>query len=266
MPLPPLAPSSASCSSHSCGSWHLGCEIFHEPALLGVLRVLAICSPIAGWSTTGLGLLTRDLRFGGTVGCHRDYAYLQLRRSRHWPRAGRRGCLESCRSVTYVGHHAGCVAIHTVRHPVRPRCAGHLIESVMSTRPLTLVHCLTTWVTAFALLSPGRSSSAAVVGQFNRAYYFAFQSIRIYLGEALANVLFSSLSAIQSDKARVRRVYLSVLCLGALALFPLCWHGEATPSWSESCWDRRGSWPEPSFRGSALAAAMRPFPFLPGTG
>ena len=39
------------------------CEIFHEPALSGVLRVLAISLPIGGWSMTGLGLLTRDLRF-----------------------------------------------------------------------------------------------------------------------------------------------------------------------------------------------------------
>ena len=110
-----------------------------------------------------------------------------------------------------------------VRHPVRPPLRWTPYRTVGGFgATLTVAHLLDYVGNNLCTFVVGRSASAAVVGQFNRAYYLAFQSIRIYLGEALANVLFSSLSAIQGDKPRVRRVYVSVLCLGALALFPPC--------------------------------------------
>jgi lipopolysaccharide exporter len=67
-----------------------------------------------------------------------------------------------------------------------------------------------------------RVSSAAVLGQYTRAYYLVFQPLGNYLAQALTNVLFSTLSRIQQDLDRLRRAFLSVLTLGNLVLFPVC--------------------------------------------
>jgi O-antigen/teichoic acid export membrane protein len=67
-----------------------------------------------------------------------------------------------------------------------------------------------------------RIASAAVLGQYTRAYYLVYQPLGNYLAQALTNVLFSTLSRIQQDLARLRRAYLSVLSLGNLMLFPIC--------------------------------------------
>jgi len=62
----------------------------------------------------------------------------------------------------------------------------------------------------------------ATLGQYTRAYYLVFQPLSNYLAQALTNVLFSPLSRIQEDLARLRRAYLSVVSLGNLMLFPIC--------------------------------------------
>jgi lipopolysaccharide exporter len=199
------------------------CEIFHEPELSGVLRVLAISLPITGWSMTGLGLLTRDLRFGElsvvTVTTY-IFSYVVVGIALALAGAG----VWSLVGATLTSAIMQAVWQYMlVRHPIRPPLRWTPYRTVGGFgATLTLAHWLDYVGSNLCTFVVGRSASAAVVGQFNRAYYLAFQSIRIYLGEALANVLFSSLSAIQGDKPRVRRVYLSVLCLGALALFPPC--------------------------------------------
>ena len=199
------------------------CEIFHEPALSGVLRVLAISLPIGGWSMTSLGLLTRDLRFAElsvvTVATYM-FSYIVVGIALAMAGAGVWSLVGA--SLTSAVMQAAWQYI-LVRHPIRPPLRWTPYRTVGGFgSTLTLAHWLDYLGNNLCTFVIGRSSSAAVVGQFNRAYYLAFQSIRIYLGEALANVLFSSLSAIQSDKPRVRRAYLSVLCLGSLALFPPC--------------------------------------------
>jgi PST family polysaccharide transporter len=55
-----------------------------------------------------------------------------------------------------------------------------------------------------------RIASAAVLGQYTRAYYLVFQPLSNYLAQALTNVLFSTLSRIQHDLGRLRRAYHSV--------------------------------------------------------
>jgi O-antigen/teichoic acid export membrane protein len=50
----------------------------------------------------------------------------------------------------------------------------------------------------------------------------AVQPLRVYLTQALTNVLFPHLSRIQEDSARLRRASLSMLALSALLLFPVC--------------------------------------------
>ena len=157
-----------------------------------------------------------------------------------------------------------------VRHPVRPPLRWTPYRTVGGFgATLFVAHVLFNVGNNLCTFFVGRSGGAAVVGQANRPSCLAFQWIRIHLGEVLANVLFSSLSAIQGgDKSRVRRVHLSVLCLGAVVLFPpLCWHGGGRPRAGPRC------------AGTVVAACRRypsvvrarcgnecPFPFLTGAG
>ena len=67
-----------------------------------------------------------------------------------------------------------------------------------------------------------RIASTAVVGQYSRAYYLVFQPLGNYLAQALSTVLFSPLSRIQQDLARLRRAFLSVLSIMNVVLFPIC--------------------------------------------
>jgi len=68
----------------------------------------------------------------------------------------------------------------------------------------------------------GRFTGTAVLGQYSRGYLLVFQPLGYYLSQALTSVLFSSLSRIQQDLARLRKAFLSVLELGAVVLFPVC--------------------------------------------
>jgi O-antigen/teichoic acid export membrane protein len=68
----------------------------------------------------------------------------------------------------------------------------------------------------------GRYADTAVVGQYTRGYYLAFQPLRWYLTQALINVLFPHLSRIQHDASRLHRAYVSVLALGGIVVFPVC--------------------------------------------
>jgi lipopolysaccharide exporter len=61
-----------------------------------------------------------------------------------------------------------------------------------------------------------------VVGQYSRGYFLAVQPFRVYLAQALTNVLFPHLSRIQEDGERLRRASLSMLALSAVVLFPMC--------------------------------------------
>jgi O-antigen/teichoic acid export membrane protein len=198
-------------------------ELFNEPTLTGVLRVLAVSFPVAGWSMTGLGLLTRDLRFGAlSVITVTTYVFSYIVVGIGLALAGAGVWSLVAASLTSVLIQAAWQYI-LVRHPVRPPLRWTPYRTVGGFgATLSMAHLLDYLGNGLCTFVLGRSANAAVIGQFNRAYYLAFQSIRIYLGEALANVLFSGLSAIQDDKPRVRRAYLSVLCIGALAVFPPC--------------------------------------------
>jgi len=68
----------------------------------------------------------------------------------------------------------------------------------------------------------GRFTGTAVLGQYSRGYLLVFQPLGWYLSQALTSVLFTSLSRIQQDTARLRKAFLSVLELVAVLLFPLC--------------------------------------------
>src|SRR5574341_1372700 len=165
------------------------CELLRQPALSPVLRVLALSFVPEGWSMTGMGLLRREHRF-------RELSIIT---------AG-----------TYVlGFLVVGVGLAVLRpEPYRDICGYGL--------RLSGAHVMDYAGSNLDTLAVGRFAGTAVLGQYSRAYLLVFQPLGYYLSQALTTVLFSSLSRIQQDTARLRKAYLSVLELGAVALFPVC--------------------------------------------
>jgi lipopolysaccharide exporter len=197
--------------------------LFQEPALSPILRVLAISFLPEGWSMTGMGLLRRQLRFRElsmiTAGTY-VLGFLVVGVGLAVLGAG----VWSLVAGALVSNASQAVWQYAIlRHPVRPvlrwepyravcgygmrQSGGHMLDYVGSNLDTFTV---------------GRFASTAVLGQYSRAYYLVFQPLRNYLLQAFTNVLFSSFSRIQSDTARLRRVYLSVLALTGLVFFPIC--------------------------------------------
>ena len=197
--------------------------LFRAPALTPILRTVSLSFMFVGWSMTGLGLLRRELRFRElsmiTMGTY-VLGYLVV---------GVGLALLGAGVWSLVA--AGLVAVATravwqyavLPHPVRPvlRWAPYRTVCGYGMR-LAGAHLMDYVGGNLDTFTVARVASTAVVGQYSRAYYLVFAPLVSYVSQALTSVLFSSLSRIQDDKARLRRAYLSVLSLGCLVLFPLC--------------------------------------------
>lgn len=198
-------------------------QLFHQPALSPVLRVLALSFLPEGWSMTGMGLLRREHRFrelsiitAGTyvLGFLVVGVGLALLGAGVWS-------LVAAALVSNAAQAAWQYAL--LRHPVRPVLrAGPYREICGYGLRLSGAHVMDYAGGNLDTLVVGRFSPTALLGQYSRGYQLVFQPLGYYLSQALTSVLFSSLSRIQQDTARLRKAFLSVLELGAVLLFPLC--------------------------------------------
>jgi lipopolysaccharide exporter len=197
--------------------------LFRAPGLPPVLRGLSVSFVFMGWSMTGLGLLRRQLRFrtmsiisAGTY----VFAYLVVGVGSALLGAGVWSLVAA--SVVHTAALAVC-QYAVLRHPLRP---------VLRWQPYQAISSYGARLSVGGLLDYGggnldtftvsRAASTAVLGQYTRAYYLVFQPLTNYLAQALTHVVFSTLSRIQQDLARLRRAYYSMLSLGNLMLFPIC--------------------------------------------
>jgi lipopolysaccharide exporter len=197
--------------------------LFRQPAVVPVLRALGVSFVFTGWSMTGLGLMRRELRFRTlsliSVGTY-VFAYLVVGVGLALLGAGVWSLVAA--SVTSTATQA-VWRYAFVRHPLRPVLRWEPYREVCSygarLSGAYLLDYVGGNVDTFTIT---RIASAAVLGQYTRAYYLVFQPLGNYLAQALTNVLFSTLSRIQHDLGRLRRAYHSVLSLGNLVLFPAC--------------------------------------------
>ena len=198
-------------------------HLLKQPALTPVLRVLALSFIPEGWSMTGMGLLRREHRFrllsiitAGTyvLGFLVVGVGLALLGAGVW----------SLVVAALVSNAAQAVWQYALlRHPVRPPLRAEPYREVCSYgMRLSGAHVMDYVGSNLDTVTVGRVSGAAVLGQYSRGYQLVFQPLGYYLSEALTTVLFSSLSRIQEDTARLRKAYLSVLGLGTVFLFPVC--------------------------------------------
>jgi lipopolysaccharide exporter len=197
--------------------------VFRAPDLTPVLRALGVSFLFEGMAMVGIGLLRRQLRFRElsiiTVATY-GLGYLVVAIGLALLGAGVWslviGALVSSSSQT-VWQYA------LLRHPVRPVLRWKPYQEVCGYGMLLSgAHLLDNVGGSLDTFVVGRFASTAVLGQYSRGYYLAFQPFHYYLAQALTAVLFPHLSRVQQDRARLRRAYLSVLMLGSLVVFPVC--------------------------------------------
>jgi O-antigen/teichoic acid export membrane protein len=198
-------------------------DLFRSPDLPPVLRVLAITFLFEGMSMVGLGLLRRQLRFRElsiitvatyVLGFLVVGVGLALLGAGIWSLVV--GALVSS-GAQMVWQYA------LLRHPVRPVFRREPYREVCGYgMRLATAHLLDYVGGNLDTYAVGRFADTALVGQYSRGYYLAFQPLRYYLTQALTGVLFPHLSRIQHDRERLRRAYLSVLTLGSIVVFPMC--------------------------------------------
>ena len=197
--------------------------LFREPDLPPILRGLGVSFVFMGWSMTGLGLLRREHRFRTlsiiSVGTY-VFGYLVVGVGLALLGAG----VWSLVAASVASTAAQAIWQYAVlRHPLRPVLRWEPYQAVCGYGSrLAGAHLLDYGGGNLDTLTVSRVASTAVLGQYTRAYYLVFQPLSNYLAQALTNVLFSPLSRIQQDLARLRRAYFSVLSLGNLMLFPIC--------------------------------------------
>jgi O-antigen/teichoic acid export membrane protein len=197
--------------------------LFRAPALTPVLRALGVSFLFEGMAMVGIGLLRRQLRFRVlSIITFATYALgylvvaigLALLGAGVWSLVI--GALVSSGSQA-VWQYA------LLRHPVRPVLRWKPYQEVCGYGIRVSGAYLLDYVgSSLDTFTVGRVASTAVVGQYSRGYYLAFQPFHTYLTQALTLVLFPHLSRIQQDKARLRRAYLSVLMLAGVLVFPVC--------------------------------------------
>jgi O-antigen/teichoic acid export membrane protein len=197
--------------------------LFREPDLPPVLRALGVSFVFMGWSMTGLGLLRREHRFRTlsmiSVGTY-VFGYLVVGVGLALLGAG----VWSLVAASVASTAAQAIWQYAIlRHPVRPVLRWEPYQAVCGYGArLSGAYLMDYGGSNLDTFTVSRVASTAVLGQYSRAYYLVFQPLSNYLAQALTNVLFSPLSRIQQDLARLRRAYFSVLSLGNLMLFPIC--------------------------------------------
>jgi lipopolysaccharide exporter len=197
--------------------------LFRAPTLPPVLRALGVSFVFMGWSMTSLGLLRRQLRFRIlSVISMTAYvlAYLVVGVGLALLGAGVWSLVAASLSSTAV---QAVWQYIVVRHPLRPVLRWEPYRAVCSYGVRLEGAYLMNYIGGnLDTFTVSRTASAAALGQYTRAYALIFQPLGNYLAQALTSVLFSTLSRIQHDLARLRSAYLSVLSLGTLLLFPVC--------------------------------------------
>jgi len=186
--------------------------LFRNPELPPILRALSLSFVFMGWSMTGLGLLRRELRFKAlsliAVGAYVS-GYVVIGVGLALLGAGVWSLVAASVSSTAI---QAVWQYAVLRHPVRPPRRWQPYRALVSYGARLQGAYLMDYVGGnLDTFTVSRLASTAVVGQYSRAYYLVFAPLGNYLTQALTNVLFSALSRIQQDLARLRRAYLTVM-------------------------------------------------------
>lgn len=196
--------------------------VFDEPDAIPLLRVMALSLLFSGLAMTGQALLRREMRF-------RELSFIQI------------GYAVSGAIVGLVAAFAGAGVWSLVyaaltgtimQFVLQYARAPHSLRPLFRFREYKDLYSFGARVSLIRLgefagknldtLAVGRVASTTSLGIYKRAFDLVNLPLTQYLSGALTTVLFPGFSRVQTDPERLRRVYLTVIRLGAVVLFPIC--------------------------------------------
>jgi len=196
--------------------------VFAKPEVTSLLRVLGASFLFTGLAMTSMGLLRRQLRF-------REIAIVGIVSN----------LLSSLLGIALAVTGAGVwsliayalsspvfmlvLSYSRARHSLRPTFAISPFRSLYSFGArVSVLRMLEFFARNLDTITVGRYMTAAVLGQYSRAYVLVNLPLNRYLASSLNSVLFPTFSSIQSDTPRLKRGLLSALSLGAVVIHPIC--------------------------------------------
>jgi lipopolysaccharide exporter len=195
--------------------------IAQDPAVVPVLRWLALGLVVQGLGAPSTALLRRNLRFrtlaildvtSYVVG------YVGVGLTMALSGAGVYALVGAM--VTQAAVNAAGAYVH-IRHPIRPTRAKDSYRAILSFGSrISVVGFLEFLQSNLDTLAVGRWAGSSHLGLYNRGKLLA-ELPSYQLTSGLSQVLFPSFSAIQLERARVQRAYLSALGAAAAIVLPL---------------------------------------------
>ena len=188
-----------------------------------ILRVSSLTFVLTGVTTTARALLQRHLRFR-TVGVIEvvSYAFLFAPLAVALAAAGF-GAWSLV--LAGLGQLALTAALMNVaaRPSMRPLLSRAVLKALFSFGArVSGISFLEFLSSNLVPLWIGNRLGAAALGIFNRAYNLMFMPT-YYFTTSLSRVMYSSMSRVQTDRAKLRGVYLSLTTVLAALLMPVCW-------------------------------------------
>ncbi len=199
----------------------LAANIFDEPDLVPVLRLLGLTMVLYGLSATAESLLRRELRFRAlaivNVGAYL-IGYAGVGIALALAGAG----VYALVGAVLVSTAMGTVAKYAVaRHPVLPTSSAPAYRAILGFGSrVSVISFLEFLGNHLDTLAVGRFAGAAPLGVYNRGYYLV--SLPLYqLKTSLSKVLLPAFSSVQHDLPRLRHAYLSAMGAAAAAGIPI---------------------------------------------
>ena len=199
----------------------LGAQFFREPRLAPVLQGMALTLLFMGLKSTAEGLLRRRLAFkklavrttaSYVVGYFGVGLPMAITGAGVWSLVAAAGTQLLCEAL---------LMYQAVRHPIRPIWRWTPYSSLLAFGSRVSVISFLEFVgNNLDTLLVGRFTTAGTLGQYNKGYYLVNLPLR-HLTVNLSKVLFPSLATIQTQRDRVRRVYLLAVTAAAAVVLPV---------------------------------------------
>lgn len=197
-------------------------DVFNEPDAIPLLRAMAVSLLLSGMVMTSNALLRREMRF-------RELSFIQIAYVGSGAVVGLISALAGAGvwSLVYAALTSSVVQFALqyarARHSLVPLLRFHEFKALYSFGArVSIIHLGEFAAKNLDTFAVGRVAATAALGVYNRAFYLVNIPISQYLAGALSSVLFPGFSRVQADSQRLRNVYLSVVRLSAVVLFPIC--------------------------------------------
>jgi lipopolysaccharide exporter len=196
-------------------------RIARDPALVPVIRWMALILLLNGLGATAIALLRRSLRFKEIaiieVGSY-IVGYIGVGLAMALTGAGVYALVAAM--IVQMGVMT-TTSYLLVQHPVLPTRAGGSYRAILGFGGrVSIISFFEFLQTNLDTLIVGRWAGSSQLGLYNRAKVIGeLPTVHLTLG--MSKVLFPSFSAIQLDQARLRTVYVSAIGIAAAVVLPL---------------------------------------------